>query len=218
MENKMLLIIDNYDSFTYNLYQAVAPFYPNVCVIRNDKITVNDVKQMQPLGIILSPGPGRPEDAGICIPLISAILAGDICQAPLLGVCLGHQAIALALGGRVIQSEEICHGKDDFIFHQKTGLYRALSMPFKAGRYHSLIAERETLPPTLIIEAENKQQVIMGVRHYALPLYGVQFHPESILTPQGQVLLQEFVARCTTLVSQGTLHVTEVNDRKINAR
>jgi anthranilate synthase component 2 len=193
----MLLIVDNYDSFTYNLYQAVAPLHTDVLVIRNDKITIDDVKQMHPFGIVLSPGPGRPEEAGICVDLIRAMVAGDICRIPLLGVCLGHQAITVALGGRVIQAEEISHGKDDFIFHRQAGLYQTLSLPFKAGRYHSLIAERETLPSTLIIEAENKQQVIMGVRHCELPIYGVQFHPESILTPEGQLLLQKFVVICT---------------------
>lgn len=190
----MLLIIDNYDSFTYNLYQAVSPFHADVCVIRNNKITIDDVKKMRPAGIILSPGPGRPEAAGICIDLIRAMIAGEIHQTPLLGVCLGHQAIIVALGGCVIQSKEISHGKEDLIFHHQTGLYRTLSMPFKAGRYHSLIAERETLPSTLVIEAENKHQLIMGVRHNELPIYGVQFHPESILTPEGSLLLQEFVA------------------------
>lgn len=202
----MLLIIDNYDSFTYNLYQAVAPFHADIRVIRNDKITIADVKQMHPIGIILSPGPGRPEEAGICIDLIRAMIAGDIVRTPLLGVCLGHQAITVALGGRVIQSKEIVHGKDDLIFHCQTGLYRALSLPFKAGRYHSLIAERDTLPSTLLIEAENTHQLIMGVRHCELPIYGMQFHPESILTPEGQTLVQEFVAICAQLtLSEGAV-------------
>ncbi len=205
-ENKMLLIIDNYDSFTYNLYQAVAPSYSDVCVIRNDKITINDIKRMSPAGIILSPGPGRPETAGICVALIHALVAGEL-SASLLGVCLGHQAITIALGGRVIQSEEIVHGKDDTIFHTQMGLYQKLTQPFKAGRYHSLIVERATLPATLIIEAENKQQVIMGVRHYQLPIYGVQFHPESILTPAGPLLLQEFLAICNKNSKTVVAHV-----------
>lgn len=192
----MLLIIDNYDSFTYNLYQAIASFYSEVHVIRNDKITIDAVKQLRPLGIILSPGPGRPEAAGICVELIRALISGYICETPLLGVCLGHQAITVALGGCIIPSEEIVHGKEDLIFHCQTGLYRSLSQPFKAGRYHSLITDRETLPPTLVIEAENKQQLIMGTRHAALPIYGLQFHPESILTPEGHLLLREFVAIC----------------------
>jgi anthranilate synthase/aminodeoxychorismate synthase-like glutamine amidotransferase len=176
-----------------------------VRVIRNDKITVDDVKKLNPIGIVLSPGPGRPEDAGICVDLIRAMVAGEISQTPLLGVCLGHQAITIALGGRVIQAAEILHGKDDLLIHSQTGLYRKLSLPFKAGRYHSLIAERETLPSTLVVEAENKQQLIMGMRHRELPIYGVQFHPESILTPEGQLLLQEFVAIC---VSQEVPHDT----------
>lgn len=192
----MLLIIDNYDSFTYNLYQAIAPFYSDVHVFRNDKITIDDIKKMRPIGIILSPGPGRPEAAGICIDLIRSLVAGDIIKTPLLGVCLGHQAITIALGGHVIQSTEIYHGKDDLLFHCQRGIYRTLPLPFQAGRYHSLIAERETLPTTLIVEAENKQQMVMGVRHRELPLYGVQFHPESILTPEGHKLLQEFTAIC----------------------
>lgn len=192
----MLLIIDNYDSFTYNLYQAIAACDVKVCVIRNDTVTLNTITSLQPQGIILSPGPGRPEAAGICVDLIRALVAGEMAQIPLLGVCLGHQALTVALGGRVVQAAEIFHGKEDLIFHQHTGLYQKLSSPFKAGRYHSLIAERETLPSTLIIEAENQQQLIMGVRHHELPLYGVQFHPESILTPEGPKLLQAFVTTC----------------------
>ncbi len=197
MENNMLLIIDNYDSFTYNLYQTVAPFYKTVRVIRNDKTTIEDIKKMNPAGIILSPGPGRPENAGICVDLIREMVNSGIARIPLLGVCLGHQAITIALGGQVIQSKEICHGKDDLIFHHQAGIYHNLSSPFKAGRYHSLITERETLPSELIIDAENKHQLIMGIHHRDLPLYGVQFHPESILTPDGYLLLQNFVALCT---------------------
>jgi anthranilate synthase component II len=193
----MLLIIDNYDSFTYNLYQAVMPFYNQLSVIRNDKITVQDIKHIRPKGIILSPGPGRPDDAGICIDLIQAIISREISQTPLLGVCLGHQAIVLASGGNVIQANEIVHGKDDLIYHREQHLYRRLSLPFRAGRYHSLIAERETLPEQLLIDAENKQQIIMGVSHAQLPLFGVQFHPESILTPEGHQLLRSFVSICT---------------------
>lgn len=192
----MLLIIDNYDSFTYNLYQAIAPFHSEVEITRNNKITIDEIKKLNPMGIVLSPGPGRPENAGICIDLIRALVAGKIGRIPLLGVCLGHQAITIALGGRVIQSEEIAHGKADLIVHNQTHLYGELPLPFQAGRYHSLIAERETLPSTLIIEAENKNKVIMGIRHRELPLYGVQFHPESILTPEGALLLRTFVEIC----------------------
>lgn len=184
----MILIIDNYDSFTHNLYQCIAPFYSDILIVRNDKITVDEVKRLKPAGIILSPGPKRPEDAGICIDLIQSIT-----DTPLLGVCLGHQAITVAFGGRVIQAPEIIHGKKEWVYHQKQGLYHALSEPFEAGRYHSLIAERATLPDVLVVDAETKSGLIMGLRHIELPIYGVQFHPESILTPEGPRLLQAFV-------------------------
>jgi len=190
----MILIIDNYDSFTYNLYQSIAQYHPDVSVIRNDKISLPEIKHLQPTAIILSPGPGRPETAGICVDLIQALAAGELdASIPLLGVCLGHQALTIAFGGKVIGAGEIVHGKTDFIYHDGTDLYQSLPMPFQAGRYHSLIAERETLPACLKINAENKQGVVMGIKHYQLPLYGVQFHPESILTPEGNTLLQHFV-------------------------
>jgi anthranilate synthase component 2 len=198
----MLLIIDNYDSFTYNLYQAVAPLYPDICLFRNDKITIEMIKDMRPKGIILSPGPGRPEDAGICVDLIKAIHEHKIPTIPLLGVCLGHQAITIALGGRVIVADEIMHGKEDLIFHEHTGIFKTLSNPFKAGRYHSLVAEPSTLPATLSIEAETNHQKIMGIKHKTLPIFGVQFHPESILTPEGPLLIEAFIALC----KQGDVH------------
>lgn len=192
----MILIIDNYDSFTYNLYQLAAVSCENVRVIRNDQLSIEDVNRLQVHGIILSPGPGRPEEAGICVDLIRSMVAGKIRCTALLGVCLGHQAIVAALGGNVIQANEIVHGKEDYIYHQSKGLYQNLSMPFKAGRYHSLIADREKLPDRLIIEAENKQKHVMGIRHQELPIYGVQFHPESILTPEGHQILKSFIAIC----------------------
>lgn len=193
----MILLIDNYDSFTHNLYQSLAQFHPDVRVVRNDKITLEEIKNLNPNGIVLSPGPGRPEDAGICISIVEAMINGELnAQTPLLGVCLGHQAITVALGGKVIQSNEIVHGKSDMIFHHRKGLYEKLPLPFHAGRYHSLIAERETLPKIFLIEAENGAGFVMGARHAELPIFGVQFHPESILTPQGNILLQEFVALC----------------------
>lgn len=188
----MILIIDNYDSFTYNLYQSVAPLHHDVRVIRNDKITVDAVKQLQPDGIILSPGPGRPEEAGICIELILALNSAT----PLLGVCLGHQAIAAAFGCQIVQAPAIMHGKQDWIFHMRKGFYRDLPLPFQAGRYHSLMVDRKTLPATFLIEAENANGIIMGMRHMDLPIYGVQFHPESILTPDGNCLLRQFVQLC----------------------
>ncbi len=197
----MILIIDNYDSFTHNLYQCIAPFHANIQIIRHDKITVSEVHALRPDAIILSPGPKRPEDAGICIELIKSIKNGNaIKPIPLLGVCLGHQAIGVAFGGKVIQAPEIIHGKTDLVFHTKNSensseknIYKNMPEPFTAGRYHSLIIERETLPHDLIIQAENKNGLIMGVKHINLPIYGVQFHPESIMTPKGSCLLQNFV-------------------------
>ncbi len=189
----MLLIIDNYDSFTYNLYQCVAQLHPDTRVIRNDRISVNEIKQLQPSGIILSPGPGRPEQAGICIELLRAL---DTSTPPLLGVCLGHQAIVVAFGGQVVQAPEIVHGKHELIFHKNEGLYQQLPIPFQAGRYHSLMADRDTIPASLLIDSENAAGLIMGVRHIELPIFGVQFHPESILTPDGHRLLQNFVHQC----------------------
>lgn len=187
----MILIIDNYDSFTYNLYQTVAPFHPQIKVVRNDKITINEIKALKPQGIILSPGPGKPDNAGICIDLVKTVL--DI---PLLGVCLGLQAIVVAFGGQVIPAPEIVHGKADLIFHQRKGLYQGLPLPFQAGRYHSLMAEQATLPPCLQVEAENPRGLIMGLSHIERPIFGLQFHPESILTPEGNMILGHFIQYC----------------------
>lgn len=189
----MILIIDNYDSFTYNLYQCMAQYTPHIQVKRNDKITLNEITSLNPQGIVLSPGPGRPEQAGICIELLRSAHP----SIPILGVCLGLQAIALAFGGQVISAPTIVHGKHDLIFHARKGLYEHLPLPFQAGRYHSLMVERASLPDCLIIEAENAQEIIMGLRHAERPIFGVQFHPESILTPMGHRLLQGFVQLCT---------------------
>lgn len=203
----MILIIDNYDSFTYNLYQIVAAQCTDVRVVRNDKISVDDVKSLQPERIILSPGPGRPEQAGICIELIRKLDPGT----PLLGVCLGHQAIVTSFGGKVVSASQIVHGKAALIHHNQQGIYQDLSMPFQAGRYHSLMAERATLPDSLVIEAENDAGLIMGVRHVSLPIFGVQFHPESILTPEGHRLLTNFVGE-PSLFMCGSNSVVNVGD------
>lgn len=189
----MILIIDNYDSFTYNLYQTVMSFYPDVQVYRNDKITVDEILLLKPDGIILSPGPGRPEDAGICLELIKSLPLNT----PLLGVCLGHQAIAAAFGGKIIQAPVIVHGKQDTIFHHRKGLYQHLPLPFQAGRYHSLVADHHSLPEVLTVDAEDSTGLIMGFHHQHLPIFGVQFHPESILTPTGKDLLQAFTHMCS---------------------
>lgn len=188
----MIIIIDNYDSFTYNLYQSIAQINPDVKVVRNDKITLAEIKALQPKGIILSPGPGRPEDAGICIELICSLDP----EIPILGVCLGHQAIAMAFGGRVISAGEIVHGKSDTIFHVRKDIYKNMPLPFQAGRYHSLMVDADSLPEELLITAENGDDLIMGMRHVSKPIYGVQFHPESILTPEGNQLLKNFVELC----------------------
>ena len=197
----MLIIIDNYDSFTYNLYQIIAQKTPDVVVIRNDKITVAEVIAMNPLGIILSPGPGRPETAGICIDLIQALPT----SLPLLGVCLGLQAIVCAFGGQVIPAPELVHGKSALIFHQRKGIYQGLALPFTAGRYHSLVADRASMPLSLQIESETSNGVIMGIAHRHLPIFGVQFHPESILTPHGAQLVQNFMSLCEHHAQDGVL-------------
>jgi anthranilate synthase component 2 len=161
----------------------------DVPIVRNDKITLQDIQYSRPDGIILSPGPGRPEQAGICVELIRGLTSGI----PLLGVCLGLQAMVTAFGGQVISAPEIVHGKSASVYHNRQGLYQGLSLPFQAGRYHSLMAERSSLPAVLSIEAENESGIIMGIRHVHFPMFGVQFHPESILTPEGIHLLQNFM-------------------------
>jgi anthranilate synthase component 2 len=184
-----LLLIDNYDSFTYNLYQYLCELGADVSVIRNDKLTLDDVEAMQPDGIVLSPGPGRPEDAGVCIPVIARFVG----QLPILGVCLGHQAIAAAYGARIVSAPELLHGKTSQIHHDGTGLYEGMKPEFQAVRYHSLVADRKTLPDSLIVDSETGDGLVMGLRHRDVPLFGVQFHPESIVTDGGKILLQNFL-------------------------
>lgn len=188
----MIIILDNYDSFTYNLYQVVAQLDSSIRVFRNNKITVAEIAALKPHGIIISPGPGCPEDAGICIDVVKYFAE----TVPILGVCLGHQVITVAFGGIVKLTNKVIHGKDTVIFHHRHGIYQNMPLPFHAGRYHSLITERETLPDELMIEAETSDRIVMGVRHKKYDIYGVQFHPESILTPQGDLLLQNFIALC----------------------
>lgn len=186
----MILLIDNYDSFTYNLYQALAQLDPDIKVVRNDQITMEEIEALNVSGIVLSPGPGRPENAGICIELIRRFYS----TIPILGVCLGHQAIGSAFGAAIVQAEEILHGKESLIFHRRGKLFRHMMQPFKAGRYHSLIVK--DLPQDLVSEAEDKKGHIMAIAHRKYPLFGVQFHPESILTPDGLQLLKNFVEIC----------------------
>jgi len=186
----MILLLDNYDSFTYNLYQALSELGADVVVHRNDQLTVADVEQMLPSldGIVVSPGPCTPREAGISVEMIRE-LAGHV---PLLGVCLGHQAIGEAFGGVVKRAPNLMHGKTSMIHHDGKGIYAGLPNPFQATRYHSLIVEQSTLPPDLEVTAW-ADGLIMGVRHKSLPVDGIQFHPESILTPQGKDLLANFL-------------------------
>ena len=188
----MILIIDNYDSFTYNLFQYIAPLCDAVKVVRNDKISIAEIEAYQPSGIILSPGPGRPENAGICVELIRHF-SNTI---PILGVCLGHQAIAVAFGGDVVAAGDIVHGKSSLVYHNRSSLYQNIPLPFAAGRYHSLLVDRTRLPNILSIDAENSDGLIMGISHQCNPTFGVQFHPESILTPDGRNLLTNFLSLC----------------------
>jgi anthranilate synthase component II len=184
----MLVLIDNYDSFTYNLYQLCRTFTPSVKVFRNDVITPNDISDLKPRGIIISPGPKAPHDAGICIDLIRRLSP----SIPILGVCLGMQAIGAAFNAVVVRAKAPMHGKSSQIFHHGKGLYAGMPHPFMAGRYHSLVIDETTMPSVLIKESSTEDGVIMGVRHRHYPCYGVQFHPESILTQQGALLLSNF--------------------------
>ena len=185
----MILLIDNYDSFTHNLYQLTAKLYREVKVVRNDRITVDEIAALKPQAILFSPGPGRPEDAGICLEAIKAFAA----NIPILGVCLGHQAIGLAFGGQVISAPQILHGKKSLVFHRRQGIFKGLALPCLAGRYHSLVVDKKTMPSCLSIEAEDAEETVMAVKHKEFPCYGVQFHPESILTDQGELLMRNFL-------------------------
>ena len=184
----MFLLIDNYDSFTYNLFHLFAAVDAEVEVRRNDAITVDEIAALTPQGIILSPGPGRPEDAGICLELVTR-LSGSI---PVLGICLGHQAIAQAFGGTIIRAKKLMHGKTSEIEHEGAGVFSDIPSPFTATRYHSLVVEQETLPTELQITAQSGEGIIMGLRHKTHPVWGLQFHPESIASEQGIALARNF--------------------------
>ena len=185
----MILIIDNYDSFTYNLYQIAGTCIPDIQVAYNDHITIPDINSLQPSHIIISPGPGKPKDAGICEDAIRHF-AGKI---PILGICLGHQAICEAYGTKITYAKELMHGKSSMI-HIANGnpIFRGLPPLLTAGRYHSLAAERHTLPDELLVIAETDDGEVMGVKHRDYPLFGLQFHPESILTPDGGRIIENF--------------------------
>jgi anthranilate synthase component 2 len=185
----MLLLIDNYDSFTYNLYHYLGELGARVEVRRNDAVSVDEALAMAPEGIVVSPGPCDPDRAGITLALVAQ--AARLC--PLLGVCLGHQAIAQAFGARIGHARQVMHGKLSEIEHDGTGVFRGLPSPFRATRYHSLVAVPETMPETLVVNARSADGTIMGLRHRELPVHGVQFHPESIATEHGHRLLQNFL-------------------------
>ncbi|MGH8212371.1 MAG: anthranilate synthase component II [Rhodanobacteraceae bacterium] len=190
----MLLLIDNYDSFTFNLAQYLGELGEEVKVLRNDALDVAGIRDLAPARILISPGPGTPDDAGVSLDLLHQ-LAGEI---PILGVCLGHQAIGQAFGGRIVRAKRIMHGKTSMIHHAGTGVFAALPNPFEATRYHSLVVERTSLPECLEITAwtqtpDDGFDEIMGLRHHTLPVEGVQFHPESILTQHGHDLLRNFL-------------------------
>lgn len=185
----MLLVIDNYDSFTYNLVQALGQLGEDVRVFRNDQLPVEAIEELAPGAILLSPGPSRPERAGITLELIRRYQG----RFPILGVCLGHQAIGHVFGARVVRAQRVMHGKTSQILHDSRTIFRGMPNPFPAGRYHSLILERESLPPCLELSAETPEGEVMGIRHKEMPVEGVQFHPESILTPSGKRLLRNFL-------------------------
>lgn len=185
----MILLIDNYDSFTYNLVQVMAGQGADLRVYRNDAITVEEAQALAPDGLVISPGPCTPEKAGISVDLIRAF-SGKI---PILGVCLGHQCLGAAFGGRIVGAERIMHGKTSRVTHDESELYRGMKQPFVGGRYHSLVVEPDEVPEELIVDARSETGEIMGLRHQADPTYGVQFHPESVLTPEGKRLLRNFL-------------------------
>lgn len=185
----MIVLIDNYDSFTYNLVQAMASQGAEIKVFRNDEVTVEDVVNLKPDAIVVSPGPGTPKEAGISVELVRRF-SGTV---PILGVCLGHQCIGAAFGAKISNATRIMHGKTSMIDYTDSELYRGLKKPFIAGRYHSLAVMKDSLPPDLVVDATSEDGEIMGIHHSKHPTYGVQFHPESVLTPSGKRLLRNFL-------------------------
>ena len=184
-----MLLIDNYDSFTYNLVQAFAAHSADVVVYRNDAISVEEGLALEPTHLVISPGPGRPEDAGVSVAMIGAFAD----RVPVLGVCLGHQCIVQQQGGEIVRAQRLMHGKTSMVSHDGLSIFEGISNPFEVGRYHSLCAEADTMPDSLQITAQTDRGEIMGVRHKTLPIEGVQFHPESVLTPEGEHLMVNFM-------------------------
>jgi len=199
----MIFVLDNYDSFTYNLVQYLGELGAEPVVRRNDQVSVDEVEALGPAGVVISPGPGQPRDAGISVPLIRA-LAG---RRPVLGVCLGHQAVAEAFGGRIVPAEHLMHGKTSPVAHTAHGVFRSVPSPLTAMRYHSLVVERASLPAELVVTAWTEPTPdggeIMGLEHRELPVYGVQFHPESIATAAGKQIIQNFLEIVTAESGRG---------------
>ena len=185
----MILMIDNYDSFTYNLVQYLGQLGLEVAVRRNDEVTLEQIAALAPEAIFLSPGPCSPREAGICVDVVRQFHK----EIPIMGICLGHQAIGFAFGAAVVRAERIMHGKTSPIINDGQTIFRGLPSPFLAGRYHSLILERKSLPPYLVVSAETQEGEVMAIRHSRYPVEGVQFHPESILTPKGKRILRNFL-------------------------
>jgi anthranilate synthase/aminodeoxychorismate synthase-like glutamine amidotransferase len=187
--SQRLLLIDNYDSFTYNLVQGFRGLGAETLVYRNDELTLEQARALQPSHLVISPGPGRPEGAGMSCQMIQAF-AGTI---PVLGVCLGHQSIVSVFGGRIVSAQELMHGKTSMVEHDEQGVFTGLPNPMQVGRYHSLAAESKSVPDCLLVTARTAEGEIMGVRHREMAVEGVQFHPESVLTPDGLVLMKNFI-------------------------
>lgn len=186
----MILLIDNYDSFSYNLYQLIGSVEPNIKVIRNDGCSISDIENMNPSAIVISPGPGRPEDAGICIDVIKYFKD----KKPILGVCLGHQAICEALGGKVGYAKELMHGKQKLAIQKEDSiLFQGIDDKFPVARYHSLSADPETIPDELVVTSISENGEIMSLEHVDYPIYGLQFHPESVMTPDGYQIIKNFM-------------------------
>jgi len=185
----MILIIDNYDSFTYNLYQYIGEINPDVVVYRNDKISIQEIRELKPSHIVISPGPGYPKDAGISEQLIKEMYK----EVPILGVCLGHQAMGEAFGGKIVHADELVHGKASDVNLSECEIFNGLPRIIKAGRYHSLVVDRKTVPKELLVTAQTDDGCIMGIKHKDYPMFGIQFHPESILTENGMEIIRNFL-------------------------
>lgn len=185
----MVLIIDNYDSFTYNLYQYIGEIYPRVEVARNDEVSPEQILSSGAKGIVLSPGPGRPEEAGICVELVRKA-AGKI---PIIGICLGHQAIGYSFGAKVVKADKILHGKTSLVVHEGKGILKGLKSPVRVARYHSLVLDENSIPPELEVTAKTLDGTIMAMMHKHFPIFGIQFHPESIMTECGKEILRNFI-------------------------